>query len=586
MCQPPTAARHFDVSAWATFRRFWPYTHGSRRWLVAGGALLVLSAIGEIVAIRLFGDITDHALVAKNLHAFWTPAVAWLVLATLTAAATFGGGYLTTLVGERFLLRLRDAVFAHVQRLSPDFFDNRRLGDLVVRLTGDIEAIDQFVASGVIQIVTSAISAVLFAGAALYVRWDLALVSFAVAPLFWIAVRNFTSRFRDAAVRERQSSGAMTSVVEESLSNQALVQAYNQQRTEERRLHEEGLSWLRARMAEARLSSLYEPLVQVIETVCVLVVLGFGAWELTNDRITLGGLLAFAAYLGYLYPPIQSLGHVTLTVSEATASAERITEIMEAVPAVTDHPEAISRTARRGRVTLDGVTFGYPGGDRPAIEELSFRAAPGELVLLTGPSGSGKSTVTRLLLRFYDPDAGRIRLDGIDLRDLSLVTLRDTITVLQQENMLFPGTVRDNIAYGRPDATDEQIIAAARAAEAHDFITALSDGYDTPVGQRGRLLSGGQRQRIAIARAMVRDAPVLVLDEPTTGLDAPTAHRVLQPLRRLMAGRTTILITHDLDLAPAADQVIVLGAELPEGAGPARRLDRPERNAPLEHQGT
>jgi ATP-binding cassette subfamily B protein len=525
---------------------------------VAGALLLVLEAAGEVAAIWLFGDITDHALAAKNLHAFWTPALIWLQLSVLSATASFGGAYLTTLVGERFLLRLRDSVFAHIQRLSPDFFDKRQTGDLMVRLTGDVEAIEQFVASGVVQTATSGISAVFFAAAALCVRWDLALVSFAIAPLFWVAVRSFTSRFRDAAVQERESDGAMTSVVEETLSNQALVQAYNRQRTEQRRLHREGLSWLEAKMAESRLSSLYEPLVQVIETVCVLVVLGFGAWELTDDRITLGGLLAFAAYLGYLYPPIQNLGHINLIASEATVSADRIIEIMEARPAVAELSAARTRAARRGRVAFDRVTFRYPGSGRPVLEELSFRAGPEELVVLTGPSGSGKSTITKLLLRFYDPDAGRIRLDGVDIRELSLETLRDTVTLLQQENLLFPGTVRDNIAYGRPGATDEQIMAAARAAEAHDFITALPEGYDTPVGQRGRLLSGGQRQRIAIARAMVRDTPVLVLDEPTTGLDASTARRVLGPLRRLMAGRTTILITHDLHLAPEADKVIAL----------------------------
>jgi ATP-binding cassette subfamily B protein len=565
------------VSARDAFRRFWPYTRGIRRWLVAGALLLVLAAAGEVAAIWLFGDITDHVLAAKNLHAFWTPALMWLQLSVLTAAASFGGDYLTTLVGERFLLRLRDSVFAHIQRLSPDFFDKRQTGDLMVRLTGDVEAIEQFVASGVIQTVTSAISAVFFVVAAVYVRWDLALVSFAIAPLFWVAVRSFTSRFRDAAVQERESDGAMTSVVEESLSNQALVQAYNRQRTEQRRLHRAGLSWLEAKMTESRLSALYEPLVQVIETVCVLVVLGFGAWELTNNRITLGGLLAFAAYLGYLYPPIQNLGNINLIASEATASADRIIEIMEARPAVAEFPAARTRAARRGRVAFDGVTFRYPGSDRPVLEELSFRAGPEELVLLTGPSGSGKSTITKLLLRFYDPDAGRIRLDGVDIRELSLETLRDTVTLLQQENLLFPGSVRDNIAYGRPGATDEQIIAAARAAEAHDFITALPEGYDTPVGQRGRLLSGGQRQRIAIARAMVRDAPVLILDEPTTGLDAPTARRVLGPLRRLMAGRTTILITHDLHLAPEADKVIAL-----DGAGIGDRTEDDRRAGVLQ----
>jgi ATP-binding cassette subfamily B protein len=572
MFRSPIASPPRGVSARDAFRRFWPYTRGFRRWLVAGAVLLVLAAAGEVAAIWLFGYITDHVLAAKNLHAFWTPALIWLQLSVLTATASFGGDYLTTLVGERFLLRLRDSVFAHIQRLSPDFFDKRQTGDLMVRLTGDVEAIEQFVASGVIQTVTSAISAVFFAAAAFYVRWDLALVSFAMAPLFWVAVRSFTSRFRDAAVQERESNGAMTSVVEESLSNQALVQAYNRQRTEQRRLHREGLSWLAAKMAESRLSALYEPLVQVIETLCVLVVLGFGAWELTNDRITLGGLLAFAAYLGYLYPPIQSLGNINLIASEATASADRIIEMMEARPAVAEVPAARTRAARRGRVAFDRVTFRYPGSDRPVLDELSFRAGPEELVLLTGPSGSGKSTITKLLLRFYDPDAGRIRLDGVDIRELSLETLRDTVTLLQQENLLFPGTVRDNIAYGRPGATDEQIIAAARAAEAHDFVTALPEGYDTPVGQRGRLLSGGQRQRIAIARAMVRDAPVLILDEPTTGLDAPTARRVLAPLRRLMAGRTTILITHDLHLAPEADKVITLdGPRFGDRPEPGRR---------------
>jgi ATP-binding cassette subfamily B protein len=327
-------------------------------------------------------------------------------------------------------------------------------------------------------------------------------------------------------------------------------------------------------MAEARLDALYEPLIQIVETVCVLVVLGFGAWEISEKRITIGGLLAFAAYLGYLYPPIQNFGHIAITASEATASSERITEILYTKPAVTDRTITRTRSARRGRIAFDQVTFHYPGNDHPTLDQVSFRLGPDQLILLTGESGSGKSTITKLLLRFYDPTAGGIRLDGVDIRELSLNTLRENITLLQQENLMFPGTVRDNIAYGRPDATDQQIIQAALSADAHDFITALPQGYNTPVGQRGRLLSGGQRQRIAIARAMVRDAPVLILDEPTTGLDAPAALRVLEPLRPLMQGRTTILITHDLHLAPRADQVLVLDNgrlrhEVPHGTRPS-----------------
>lgn len=562
------------VSVRTTFRHFWPLMRGDRGLLLLGGALAVAAAACEVAAIRLFGVITDRALAARDLAAFWTPAAQWLGIAVAAALMTFVGDYVTTLAGERFLLRLRDRLFAHVQTLSPEFFDRGRLGDLMARLTDDVEAIEELVASGLVRLVTAVVSAVFFASAAFAVRWDLALVACALVPVFLLVTRGFSGRFRAAAGRERRSNGAMVGTVEESLSNQPLVQAYNRQEAQARRLHDEGRAWLAAKMAETRLSSLYAPLVEVVETVCVLVVLGVGAWELQEHRVTLGGLLSFAAYLGYLYPNVQSLGEVALTASEAAAGADRVQEVLRTRPAVAEDPAARTCVARRGRVAFDHVTFRYPGTGRPVIEDLSFRAGPGELVLLAGPSGAGKSTVTKLLLRFYDPDSGGIRLDGIPLRELSLAALRDSVTVLQQETLMFSGTVRDNIAYGRPGATEAEIVAAAVAADAHDFVSALPDGYDTEIGQRGRLLSGGQRQRIGIARAMVRDAPVLVLDEPTTGLDARTARNVLGPLRRLMAGRTTILITHDPHLAPKADRVVTLGpagprtvAAFQEGAG-------------------
>ncbi|MFG2005974.1 ABC transporter ATP-binding protein [Spirillospora sp. NPDC048911] len=546
------------VSVRTTFRRFWPLMRGDRRLPALGAGLAIAAAACEVAAIWLFGVITDDALAARDLGAFWAPAGAWLGIALVTALMTFVGEYVTTLAGERFLLRLRDQVFAHVQRLSPEFFDRGRLGDLMARLTDDIEAIEELVASGLVRLVTAAVSTVFFVAAAFYVRWDLALVACALVPVFLLVTRGFSGRFRQAAGRERLSNGVMTSTVEESLSNQPLVQAYNRQETEARRLHREGRGWLEAKMAETRLSSLYGPLVEVVETVCVLVVLGVGAWELSAGRITLGGLLAFAAYLGYLYPQIQSLGELALVAAEAAAGSDRVLEVLRTRPAVVEGPAPRTRVAGRGRIAFDDVTFRYPGAARPVIDRLRFRAGPGELLLLTGPSGSGKSTITKLLLRFHDPDSGGIRLDGVPIQELSLATLRDTVTVLQQDTLMFSGTVRDNIAYGRPGATEAEIVAAAVAADAHDFITALPDGYATDVGRQGRLLSGGQRRRIGIARAMVRDAPVLVLDEPTTGLDARTARNVLEPLRRLMAGRTTILITHDLHLAPEADQIITL----------------------------
>jgi ATP-binding cassette subfamily B protein len=546
------------AAVWRTFRQFWPLARADGKLLILGGLLAILTAGCEVVVIWLFGVIADHALAARNLSAFWMPATAWLGAAITSATAAFAGDYATALAGERFLFRLRNSVFAHVQRLPLDFFDNSRLGDLMARLTDDIEAIEQLVASGLVRLVASVVSIVLFAGAAFYVRWDLALAACALVPLFWLVSKVFAGRVQQAAAEERASNGSISSVIEESLSNQAIVQAYNRQQAEERRLHDEGLTWLRAKMAETRLSALYPPLVQVVETVCVLVVLGMGAWELSAGRISLGGLLSFAAYLGYLYPPVQGLGQLSLSMAEASAASDRLAEVRSAQPAVTDAPAVHVPWHSRGRVDFVDVSFRYPQASRRTLTGLSFTAEPGELVMVAGCSGAGKSTVTKLLLRFYDPTAGQVLLDGVDIRALSLRTLRENVTLLHQESMLFPGSVRDNIAYGRAAATDEEIVQAAIAADAHAFISALPEGYQTRIGQRGRLLSGGQRQRIAIARAMIRNTPVLVLDEPTTGLDPQTAARIMEPLRRLMAGRTTILITHDAQVAAHPDQVITI----------------------------
>jgi len=545
-------------TAWGTLRRFWPFAVPDKKLLVYGGLLAVLAAGAEVTAVYLFGVITDDALTAKKLSAFWAPAAMWLGAAIVGAVATFYGDCMTTLAGERFLFRLRNSVFAHVQKLPLDFLDNSRLGDLMTRLTDDVEAIEGLVASGLIRTATAAISVVTFAVAAFVIRWDLALAACALVPIFWLVSRSIGGRVQEAALDERESNGTIASVVEESLSNQAVVQAYNRQHVEEQRLQKEGQTWLEARMAEARLSLLYGPVVQVVETVCILAVLGMGAWELSASRITLGGLLSFAAFLGYLYPPIQSLGQLSLTAAEAAAAVERLDDLVLTPPAVEDKGGEDDGWRCHGRVDVVEVGFRYPQAERPTVDRLSFAANPGELVMLAGPSGAGKSTVTKLLLRFYDPSAGRIMLDGVDIRQLPLRTLRENVTLLHQESQLFGGSIYDNIAYGRPSASPDEVIRAAQMADAHKFVAGLPEGYDTNVGHRGRLLSGGQRQRIAIARALLRDTPILVLDEPTTGLDRESANRIMEPLRRLMAGRTTILITHDTQLGVTPDQIVTL----------------------------
>ena len=542
------------------FRQFWSYAKGDRRWLVLGGLCALVVSGCELGTVSVFDVITDRVLTARHLAGFWAPAGWWLAIAALAAVAMFFGEYVRSLASERFALRLRDDVFAHAQRLPPDFFDRRPLGDLMVRLTEDVSVIEGVTASGAVGVATSAVSAVAFAATAAVVCWPLALVACVVAPIFFLASRAFSGRMQRAAERERKLTGKLTSAIEEGLSGQSLIQAYNRQTTELRVLHTAGNSWLRARMAQIQLGAIYAPAVYLVETLCALTVFGVGAWELTRGAVTLGGLLAFTILLAYLYVPVQGLAGFPLSVSQAAESVSRITEILEATSPVTDGAVVRATIRSRGVITFRDVCFAYPETGGPVLRNLSFRAVPGQVVAITGPSGSGKSTIGKLLLRFYDPDAGRILLDGIDIRDLSLRALRHNITLLQQEHLLRPGTIGDNIGYGRRGASRGEIVAAARTAGAHEFICALPDGYFTEVGQRGRLLSGGQRQRIAIARAVLRDAPVLVLDEPTTGLSPTDTRQLTELLGPAIVGRTVIVITHDMAVAAQADHVITLNS--------------------------
>jgi len=547
-----------NVALGNVFRRFWPFARRNRLLLALSITFLLVATACETAGIMLFGVITDRVLQTGDFNAFWVPGIGWLVAACIGGFAMFGGNYLCSIASERFLLLLRDHVFGHLQRLSPSFFEERPIGDLLSRLTADTEEIESLVASGIVHLISAFASMVVFAGAALYLRWDLALVAFAVAPVLWLAVRGFSRRVGEAAARERRSSGTIGAIAEESLSNVALVQAYNRETTEHERFHAEGRTWKLARLAESRLSALYDGMVEIVETLCVLAVLGFGAWEVAHHRLTLGGLLSFAGFIGYLYPPVQSLGQLTLNLVSARASAARVMELLDTAPAVSSRTDRRPADKARGHIEFRSVEFRYPGSTRTSLSDLSLTASPGEVVTIAGPSGAGKSTISKLLLRYYDPDRGGIFLDGVDIRTLPLEYVRESVTLLLQETLVFDGTIYENIAFGSPHATRSEVMAAARAAEVDTFVRTMPDAYETVIGQRGRRLSGGQRQRIAIARAIVRNSPVLILDEPTAGLDAATAQRIMRPLRRLMAGRTTILITHDLDLVPAPDATVMI----------------------------
>ncbi|HEX4252959.1 MAG TPA: ABC transporter ATP-binding protein [Pseudonocardia sp.] len=538
--------------------RFWPLTRPDRANLLAAMLLLVFAAAADTAAVWMFSDIVDGLTDSGGLAAFWGPARWWVVSAVIGAVATFAGSALTGGATERFLLRLRDHTFGHLQRLGPDFFARHSLGDLVARLSGDIEVIESMVSSGLVQLLAAAVSVLFFGGAVFLLRWDLALVVVALLPLLLLATRRLSRRLGALSRDERASNGALTARLDENIATVALSQAYGTQSHHADQLHREGRRWMGIRLAQNRLSALYPPLSDLLETGAVLAVLGMGAWEISAGRLTVGGLVGFATYLGFLFGPLQRIGELVLTVNEARASGDRITEVLDTAPLTTDRSPATRLPARHGLLRLSGVGFSYPGAPDAGPRDVSFTVGPGELVLLTGPSGAGKSTLSRLLPRYYDPTEGRITLDGIDLRDYRLDTLRRSVTLLPQDVTILTGTVAENIAYGSPSATPAAIGEAARAAGAEAFIRELPKGYLTRLEHRGPQLSGGQRQRIALARAFLRDSPLLVLDEPTTGLDQRSVTELLPALRALASGRATLLISHDPALVPLADTVLTL----------------------------
>jgi ABC-type multidrug transport system fused ATPase/permease subunit len=544
-----------------------------RAALVLGSSLLAPAV--ETAIIYMFKLLVDRVLVPRDLRPLAWIAGAYVGLTLVKGVLGFATEYLSTSISERFLLDLRTSLFAHLQRLSLDFLDRRRLGDLLSRLTSDVAAIESFLLSGAVDAAVHVLRVVFFAAALFWLEWRLAVLALTVAPIFWFAARRLSGRLRELSREKRRRAGALSAVAEESLSNAALVRAYGGEALEVDRFSSEGRAALQAQMSTARLRSLFGPLVDLLEVGGSLLVVGAGTWELAHGRLSLGGLLVFVTYLGKLYGPVRGLASFTNTAFSAAASAERIVELLQQPPE-SGSPGPRRLETARGVVEFDRVSFRYPGAAAPALDEISFRVSPGQRLALVGASGAGKSTLIKLLLRFHDPTEGRILLDGYDLRELPIADVRKALAVVLQETLVFHASVRENIAYARSDATPAEVERAARAADAHEFIAALPGGYDCLVGQKGRLLSGGQRQRLAIARAILRDAPVLLLDEPTAGLDVASERRVIDPLLRLLQGRTGIIVTHDLALAGIATRVLVLerGRIAQEGT-PAELLARP-----------
>ena len=538
-------------------RRFWPDVRPLRWWLLLMVVLLAGAPLIAVLEVLLFQTLVDDVLVPATLGPLAWIAALYVGLSLLSAVISGADGYLSTWISQKFLVGLRTKVFSHVLAHPSHVHDRNRLGDTMSRLTSDTAAVESFMIGQFATGTGAVLRLVIYAGALFWLQWQLALVSLIAAPLLWWVATHFSRLVKDVSRERRRRAGSLSAVTEERLSNAALVQTYNREDDAVADYHRQNLAIASAELVGARIRAVFLPLADLAELLGTLAVIALGTWALATDRLTLGGLMAFLALLVQCYSPLRSLGNLLPALYSATAGVERMVELLDE-PLPQDAPDARELTDVRGAVELSGVTVRYPGAARDALHSASFRIEPGELVGLVGPSGAGKSTVARLLTRHVETADGAVQIDDQDLRDLTARSIREAVTLVPQETALLDASIAENIEFGRPGATRAQVEEAARRADADTFVRLLPQGYDTRVGQRGRSLSGGQRQRIAVARALLRDAPVLFLDEPTTGLDADTSRRLLDAVARHRAGRTVIVATHDPVALEFVDRVIRL----------------------------
>jgi subfamily B ATP-binding cassette protein MsbA len=501
--------------------------------------------------------IVLNAAGGDRLAILKSAAVLALGIAVLGSLCSYAEKYLTTSVGQWVMHDLRRSVYFHIQRLSLAFHDRGQTGDLISRVTSDIDAIQSFIASGLLSSVVNGLTLVGMVGVMFYINWQFTLIALSVAPVLFVVVFSYTRRIKKASREVRKKESEIVSVIQEVLSSIRVVKAFAREEYEQRRLEEESLDSVEAALHARGLKARLSPLVDVIVAVGTSLVLWFGARMVIGGTLSPGSLVVFIFYLGKMYKPMQELSKMTDSYSKAAVGYERIREVMDTERDVKDMPGAKNVTALRGAIEFEHVSFGYDQ-ERPILRDVNFRIEPGQVAALVGPTGAGKTTIASLIARFYDPSEGVVKIDGMDIRGVKQKSLRSQISFVLQEALLFHGTIWNNIAYGKPDATREEILHAAQIANASEFIEKLPKGYDTMVGERGVTLSGGQRQRIAIARAVIRDTPILILDEASSGLDSASEKLVFEALDRLMEGKTSLVIAHRLSTIRRADTILVV----------------------------
>lgn len=518
---------------------------------------IILAASANLYVPWIIKDIIDEVLATKDMSMLNAIAGGIVVVFLLRAIFLYGQTYLMSYIGQKVIIDIRAAVYYKLQYLSLSYYEKRQTGQLMSYITNDVAAVQGALVESMIDLVTEGMTLIGSISIMFYLHWQLTLLTLVTAPFIGQVMSVFGKKLRKSSTLIQERAADITSVLQESISSVRVIKSFAREEYEIERFRKENHNNFRAQMKNSQIMATLTPIIEFVAAIGVTMIIWYGGREVINNHLTAGSLIAFLVYAVNLSNPIKRLSRVYGSIQKALAAAERVFDVLDTKPEIEDMPGATVLEQIDGHVVFSNITFEYKPGE-PALQQVQLEVKPGQVVAIVGPSGAGKTTIANLVPRFYDPLAGIITIDGIDIKTVTLKSLREQIGIVPQETVLFNGSVYSNILYGRLDATRDEVIAAARAANAHNFIMEMPDGYETQIGERGSKLSGGQRQRIAIARAILKNPRILILDEATSALDTESEHLVQEAVDKLMVGRTSFVIAHRLSTIKRADVIVVM----------------------------
>jgi subfamily B ATP-binding cassette protein MsbA len=525
--------------------------------MVVAVLCIILAASATLYVPWILRDVIDEVLTTKNMSMLNTITIGIVIVYFLRGIFFFGQTYLMSYIGQKIIIDIRGDVYKHMQRLSLSYFEKRQTGKVMSYITNDVAAVQGALVESMIELLTEGMTLIGSLGAMFYLHWKLSFLTLVTLPLVGQAIKIFGKKLRTSSRTVQERTADITSFLQESISSVRIIKSFAREDYEIDRFQKENSHNFRAQMKNSQIMATLTPVIEFLAAIGVTLIIWYGGKEVIDNNLTAGSLIAFLMYAINLTNPLKRLSRVYGNIQKALSAADRVFEVLDTKPEIEDMPGAIALPTIDGYVALNNVTFEYKAGE-PALRQVNLKVTPGQVVAIVGPSGAGKTTIANLIPRFYDTTDGNITIDGIDIKTVTLQSLREQIGIVPQETILFNGSAYDNILYGKLDAGHDEVMNAAKAANAHEFIINMPDGYDTQIGERGSKLSGGQRQRISIARAILKNPRVLILDEATSALDTESEKLVQEAVDKLMIGRTSFVIAHRLSTIQRADLIVVM----------------------------